>query len=1121
MDIKRIRIVSLICLVGLISGPLLYGQDSSSSYLNKLVLNDQQYEAGSGSSLLEQNIDLDFEEASIEEALVEIARQADLKLMYSENALPANKKLTLHSRTSLYNALWSVLEGSGLQFAVSQNSQLIIFPMEEDIAEQVFQDGILTGRVVDVENGEELPGANVFIEELGQGTSTDINGEFTISNIENGTYTVKVTYVGFLEHTQEVVIEDETSIDFELQLSASELSEVVVTGYGVHRTKPTGAISTISGDDFKTRSIQTPDQALQGRASGFRMVSTSGAPGGASYIRIRGMGSINAETDPLFIIDGTRIESSYSGTMGSNNILQGLNPADIQDMTVLKDAEATALYGAEGSNGVVLITTRKGKEGPTQFSASAKFGSRQQDFRYDLMSGPDFVTAMQEATVNRALDLGEDPEAARQEAIDTYGHPDEVGTYDWYGSMIQPGFSQTYNLSARGGSESTQFFVSGGFNDEQGTFIGSEFDRMSLLSNITHKASDKLRFDLNTNISRRKATGIMDHDGSTGGSNWIGSPFHGGVTTRVTSPIYNEDGSYNQDPGDLSGVMYNNVQVLNEEKQWSRTMQIIGNISATYSFSDNLSFRSRWALDYKDVLDHRFYNPSIDRYNAYGGAVYERNRETTSWNTDQVLDYMNTFDGVHNVNAILGAEYQHMYRRYMTAHTRGLPSSLFSTISSGAENYTAAGSFGEYKNAGVFSRGEYNYDNRYYAAVNLRYDGSSRFGEDRRYGLFYSGSLAWDLAAEDFMSDLDMITELKPRISHGTSGNSKIGYYAARPFFETGGSYGGETGLRPTQLGNATLTWEEALSTDIGVDFSLYEGRAYGTVAVFRKDNKNLLLDRNLPTNSGFSSISDNVGTVRVEGLELELGAVVLQSGKFSWRSDFNLTYERSEILELSEGQETIGNEIRVGEQRQIRWGAEFAGVNPSNGQPMWYDENNELTYQVTDADRRVIGSQLPDYYGGFNNTFNYGAFSMNVLFHYEYGKDLYNYQHDVFMLTAHRGRTLANAVWDRWQEPGDMTVIPRMYSTASFPGGSSVSTFDTRNMEDGSFIRLKNLTLQYQVPQRFLEGLNLSSVSLFVQGENLLTWTKFKGPDPEVIAQTQTNYPIPRTFTGGINIDF
>lgn len=995
------------------------------------------------------------------------------------------------------------------------------------------QTSSLEGTVVDSESGEPLPGANVYIEELETGDSADENGEFSITNIEDGTYNVTISYVGYQEMTTEIEVQGTTREEIELQADSEQLDEVVVTGYGTRdRSAPTGAISNVSGEDFENRSIQTADQALQGTSSGFRMVSTSGQPGGDSYIRIRGMGSINAGGDPLYIVDGVRMENSNRGGQASNNILSSINPGDIENIEVLKDAEATAIYGSDGANGVVLVTTKQGAEGETQFSLDYKTGVAEQTFEYDMLSGPEFVEMMIESETNRYQDLGETEyddteydspeEAARQDAIDTFGDPDEVNTYDWYGELLQPGAQHQFDLSARGGGENTQFYISGSFDDQDGTVINSNFNRMGLRANINHQATDRLSFDLKTNLSRTKATGQVDQQGFQGGSNFINSPFHGGVTTRVTSPIYNDDGTYNEDTGDLVGVLYNNVQVLNEVDQWQRQNQLVGSLSATYEITDNLNFRSRANLDYRLQRDHDLEPNSVGRFaNLDGGSVYDRTRESTSMNTDHVLDYQNNFNDVHNLNVLLGAEYQDVYQESHSALGEELPNALFGTIDATASNGSMTGSFSEYKKAGIFTRGEYTYDDRYTLSTNLRYDGSSRFGQDSRYGLFYSGGIAWDMAAEDFMQDVDFVEELKPRISYGTTGNSDIGNYTNRTFFGAAGSYGGATGLRPTQLGISSLTWEVSRSLDFAVDWSMFEDRLYGTFELFRKDNEELLLDRSLPNHSGFSGVQDNIGEVRNQGFEVEVGGVLVDAGDFSWATDFNITYEESEILSLAEGQENIGTTVRVGEPREIFWGADFAGVNPADGRPMWYAEDGSLTYEVTEDDREPIGSPMPDYYGGFNNSFNYGPLSLDVLFHYEYGKELYAVQYDIFMMQPHRGRVLTEEIYDRWQEPGDMTHVPRAYSESAFPGSSNYWEFDDRNMQDGSFIRLKNLNLQYQLPSDLMESWGLNAASVFVQGENLLTWTAFEGPDPEVPAQAQTIYPKPRTITGGVSIDF
>lgn len=1085
---------------------------------------------------IEHLVSVHFENEPLPDVLHELTRKVNVGISYDTQMVPP-KLITYEGKNkSVYAVLGAALEGTGLYVTLSENRKVIVIKERLLQKAQQAQTGNLTGRVIDAETGDPMPGTNVYIEATGQGTSTDADGEFQIFDIERGTYEVSVTFIGYNRLVEEVEIIDgqTTEVEFELEQKRSQLDEVVVTGYGAGRRElPTGAVTTVQAEEFEVRSVQTLDQVIQAQSPGFRMVNVSGQPGGASYIRIRGIGSISAGNSPLFVVDGTMIEDSYTGLLTSTNPLASLNPSDIESVEVLRDAEATALYGAEGANGVVLITTKRGNAGATQFSVSSQVGIAEQTFEYDLMNGPEWVQFMQEVYANRYEDLGqteyngvdyENPrEAGRQFVIDSYGHPDEVNTYDWQEATQQQGIQQRYSLSAQGGTDVTQFYISGGYNNQEGTFVGSSFDRMSLRANIDHQASDKLRFELNANIARSKTFGR----GGEGGSNSTQSPWHGAVTTAVTTPIYKEDGSWNQD--NIATVNYNTIQLLHEEERWTRRIGLIGNMSANYKITDNFRVRSRWGLNFRTVRDYRYRNPAVDEWEERGGYVGEHLREVTSWNTDQVLDYLNSFEEVHNVNAIFGAEYRRMYRSRFYARGRSLPNAYyFRTIDATAVNNSMGGTYGEYRKAGIFSRFTYNYDQRYYATVNVRYDGSSRFGENQRWGLFYSGSLAWDIAGESFMSNVDFVEELKPRISYGITGNSSIGYYAALNTFTTGGgAYGGGTPLRPGQLGNADLTWETARTIDIGLDWSLFEGQLYGFVDMYRKDNENLLLNRNLPTNSGYGSIADNVGTVRWEGVEAEIGGVLVDAGNFRWSSEFNITYERSEILELVDGQESISNTIRVGEPRLIQWGRYYAGVNPADGRPMWYDKDGNLTYTVNSSggpndDRGKIGSQLPDYYGGFKSRFSYGPVTVSALFHYEYGKDLRNYTHNVFMMRPHRGpRTLSRDMFDRWQQPGDLTEVPRAYSESSFPGSSTYNALSTLDMEDGSFIRLKNLVLQYQIPVKWADAIGIRGASIYAQGENLMTWTAFTGPDPEVQSQTQAIYPKPRTFMGGVTVDF
>jgi len=982
----------------------------------------------------------------------------------------------------------------------------------------------LQGTVTDETTDEPLIGATIFILETEQGTTTNNDGEFELTGLQAGTFTVRVTFIGYDEFLQGVTISSGQmqNLDVALAPSALGLDELVVTGYGIReRREVTGAISSVRAEQISARAIQTPDQALQGRSAGLQFVGGSGAPGSQGEILIRGTGSINSENRPLYIVDGIPLEDYFRSNIATTNtsLLSGLNPSDIESIDVLRDAEATAIYGAQGANGVVLITTRRGQQGATEFSASIRAGAQQLVNTYDLMTGPEFVEFMQEAEVNRALDLGEDPEAARQSAINTYGHPDEVGTYDWFEAMTRTGYNTRYSLSARGGTETTRFYVAGGFDDIEGAIISSSYERANFRANIDHDATDRLSFSTTLNFSRTRMSGQSE----TGG-NFINSPFHGAVTTRPTTPIYNEDGSYNQD---IPAIIYNMVQVLNEEERIGREFQFIGNIAATYNVNDNLAFRGQFNSDLRFSRDRRFQNPSIPRYNNFGGSVFERTSENENFSGNIVADYITNFQQVHNVSVIAGGEYRVRDYRFHSATGEQIPNPALGQLNLAGVASGVAGRTSQYKTAGAFSRFQYNYDQRYFASFNLRYDGHSRFGSDTRWGLFYSLGLAWDAAREQFMQDIAWLNQLKPRFSYGITGNASIDDFASLALIGAGGTYMGNTGLRPTQLGNPNLGWEQARSTDFAIDFALFDDRVYGSFGLYRTDNEELLLERFLPNDSGFSSIMENVGSVRNEGIEIELGAVVLSYGNFLWSTEGNLTFPRSEVLSLDGDQEWMSDpnitssRIYVGQPRHQWWVRNYAGVNPADGRALWYDADGNLSYSIGGNDYFTYGSVEPDYFGGWSNQFSYGPVSMDIFFQFEFGSRILDEQYSNFHLAPHRGRNLSPDMYRRWTQPGDITDIPKPYTLASFPGGTGHNLFSDRRLYDGSYIRLKSINLSYQMPIQWMERAGLNAVTIFARAENLLTWTNYPGLDPEVFDHNQTRYPMPRTIEAGAEIRF
>lgn len=1055
-------------------------------------------------------IDVEFDDTPVLEALSFLAERGNLSLNYNKSNLNQDLRITQHfHETSLVDALQIVAEQAGIYFYISDSGHLILTPDELPS-----NTGTIQGMVADGSSNEPLIGASIYISELERGDMTDVNGNFEIANIPEGTYTLRVTSVGYKAHTRtiEITAEQEYEIIITLEQDRLLLDEVVVTGYSVRqRSLPTGALTRVEGSDFRETLIQSPDQALQGRSSGVYVSHESGQPGSGLTVRVRGIGSIGAGNSPLYIVDGVQIRTDHTSALVQDNALSSINPNDIESIEVLKDASATALYGAQGANGVVLITTRQAQRGQTQINVSSQIGINEQPNIPHLMDGPTWTETMIQGYVNYYTDRGEDAETRRQMAIQQYGDPATARTYDWMDALTRAGALQKYNVSAAAGLEDTRIRLSAGYDFEEGAAIGSDHTAMRFLSNIDHSFSDRFLIATRLSVANTKTTGLV------AGSANINSPFHGGYTQRPIDAIYTEDGGYNHN----DWIRVNMVQQLNENIRETKNRSLRGSVTGIYQILDNLSFRSLWALDFRTVRDRSYTSALLPRYQDTGGSLTERYRETYSFNTNQIVEFAESFDQ-HNLNLLAGFEYRENASSSFTGSGEQFPNPAFSELDLAAVQTGISGRSTESKFAGIFSRAEYNYENRYFVSGTLRYDGSSRFGAQNQWGLFYSGAFAWDIARESFMESISQINQLKLRTSYGITGNSSIGDFASRSLFGAGGdAYEGNTGLRPSGLGNDLLTWEEAQTFDFGLEFSLLGDRIYGDINWFNTRNKNLLLNAWLPTDSGFSSITRNAGTVENTGWEIDLGARVITSRDFSWTSNFNITFQENEIIELVDGLDLLGSTVRVGYPIDIIWSNEFAGINPADGRVMWYDADGEITYTRSSSDQKMMGKYSPDFFGGLSNTFRYQNFTLRAFFQYEYGRSTYNSSLGYRMHSVSSERGLVNRVaTDAWQQPGDMTDIPRHYTSSSFPGSSS-HTHSSRSIEDASYIRLKELTLNYNLPGHWIEKISLTQANIFVQGRNVLTWTKYPYQDPEVVGTATGEYPQSRQLSVGINFQF
>ena len=1054
-------------------------------------------------------LQMEFKDTPVLEALGALAVQGNLELNFNRSNLNQNVRITRNlNGVSLIDALRFVTEEAGIHFYISDSGQMILTP--EELPSNT---GTLRGRILDASNDEPLIAATIYINELERGDVADADGFFEIENIPEGRYNVRITSVGYEAQTRRVEIAADQELDLVVSLEQDRLllDEIVVTGYSIRqRSLPTGSLTRVEGSEFREALIQSPDQALQGRMSGVLVSHSSGQPGSGLLVRVRGLGSINASNSPIYIIDGVQVRTDHTSVNVPDNSLASINPNDIESIEVLKDASATAMYGAQGANGVVLITTRQAQRGQTRINVSSQIGFNEQPKPLDIMDGPTWTDTMIQGYVNRQVDRGRDPEESRQLAIERYGDPATAPTYDWQDALTQTGRLNQFNMSASAGLENTRIYISGAYDFEEGAVLASDFSSLRFRSNIDHSFNE--RFTVATRLSVASTTA----NGLRAGSANITSPFHGGYTQRPIDAIYTEDGGYNHN----DFIRINLVQQLEENIRKTKTRQFRGSLTGVYRFLDNLSFRSLWGLDYRTNRDTNYTSALLPRYVDVGGSLTERYRETLSFNTNQIVEFQQSFNQ-HSINLLGGFEYRFNDRQSITASGEQFPNPVFTQLDLAAENFSVSGRTSQSKFAGIFSRVDYNYDGRYFASANLRYDGSSRFGQQNQWGLFYSGALAWDIAREAFMADIQFLDQLKLKTSYGITGNSGISDFAARSLFGSGGNYEGSTGLRPSGLGNDLLTWEEAQTLDIGIEFSALGDRFFGELGWFNTRNKNLLLNAFLPTDSGFSSITRNSGVVENVGWEIELGARWISTNTFNWTTNFNFTHQKNEIIELVDGLEILGSSIRVGYPIDILWMNKYAGINPADGRVMWYDIDGNITYRRAGDDRQMVGKYSPDFFGGLTNVFNYGNLRLSTFFQYEYGRSTYNSTvgRRMQVVSTERG-LMANVARDAWQQPGDMAGLPRHYTSSSFPGSSShnnSSVFIT----DASYIRLKEMRLDYSLPLDWVEKISLNRANVFVQARNLVTWTNYPYGDPEFVGQGTGEYPQSRQISLGINFEF
>jgi len=982
----------------------------------------------------------------------------------------------------------------------------------------------VSGKVTSADDGSGIPGVNVVLKGTTTGTTTDIDGNYRVSVPEEGG-TLSFSFIGMI--AQEQVIGARSVIDVSMQSDVKQLAEVIVTGYGSEAKRDiTGAIANVGAAELANIPAQSFDRALQGRASGVLVQAVSGAPGAGININIRGQGSLRNNT-PLYIIDGVQVSTTGISTQGSSNPLAGINPQDIESIEILKDAASAAIYGAQSANGVVIVTTKKGLKNTTDVEINYQTGFTSPLNLYDVMNAQEFAEIKREAYVNAGLNT------ATSNAI--YGNPEDPSSLtpmDWVDAAFKDKASMSaFQARVSGGSDKTRFVISVGSEKQDGQIIKSDWSRSSFRLNLDHQASDKLSFGAYTNLASQNLFGSITN------GNFVNGPFQSAFVSQPNSPARDSLGNFNPYPAHLPitgaghNFNYNIIQGVEEERRETFARQALASANARYEIFDFLSVNLLGGIDVSNSYSVNERPPSIPAFAALRGQVAVTEQTVIDWNTSATVNFNKTFADDHTVSAIIGGELKESTFRTTAATGRNFANPALRLLGDAATPFAVGGTYNEWQRAGAFIKGSYNYKSKYYVNGTFRRDGHSRFGAQNRVGDFWSVGASYRIIEEDFMSGLSFIDDLKIRFSSGKLGNANgIGNYEAISAFRGARQYAGAAGSELI-LANDQLTWEESFQNNIGLDFGILGNKLTGSVDVFRNDTESQLFPVPISDDSGFGNVTSNVGTVRNEGIEIELSSVNLDVAGFTWTTTFNVTFQKNQMLELPGGIDTLGTQLIVGQPIQFIWGVDYAGVNPANGRPMWYNRAGEARYGgfgVNDAE--IIGSPIPGSFGGLSNTFSYKGITLDVFFQYQL--DAEAFLSDMYNL-AYSGSTGDNQLrsqLDRWQQPGDVTNVPRAIE------GGSISGYDTRfpgqnpgrYVSDASYVRLKTLSLSYDLPKSVLDIIKMKSVRLFFVGTNLVTWTKFDGIDPEVVLNNTSQglstygvFPVGRQITGGVNIKF
>ncbi len=1007
---------------------------------------------------------------------------------------------------------------------------------------QTNQEGITISGTVRDEANNPIVGAQIIEIGANNGVITDVQGKFKLSIRKKGSL-VRVSSMGY-ELFEMTVNESKGDIQIMLKENVKNLDELVVIGYGTMKKRDvSGSISSINSESFENTPVKNLMSAIQGRASGVQVVSSSGAPGDGMSVIVRGQSTLNSGNDPLYVIDGVPVETNSLSKLNGYeshglNPLADINPQDIESIEILKDGSSTAIYGSRAANGVILITTKRGKEGKPQINLNVYAGVSNITRKLSVLNASQWREIIIDSYKNLdAYNNSTTPTEPHWTAIDSL-NPLNSGDVDWQDVMYRTAVQKQISLSVIGGTQAARYSLNTSYLDQDGIILNSNYKRITSRLNTDFRITDKINIGYSVFFTNGKNNRI--NAGGTGNNSLVQSilvrPPVYSLTYPDGKPIYYFNGKRNP------------VGLAEECTHLNTTNRIIGNQYIEFELIKNLKFKTNISLDYLNMKEDEFYPTTVDYRVGYNtGAVSSTNNLT--WANENYLTYNKQFNEKHNLSLLGGFSQQEWkYERTGLSGMYFASDNVRTLNSAGTISGTDVNVSAEHSLMSVFGRVGYDYLGRYLFQANMRADGSSRFGKENRWGYFPSGSVAWRFSDEKFFKNVKQIEDGKLRLSVGQTGNESIGNYISQGEFTLGANYLDYSGAAPTAMPNYNLSWETTTQYDAGLDISLFEGRVFFTTDIYLKRTTDLLFNVPIPETTGFGSISQNIGEIQNKGLEFALTTHNC-TGAFKWTSNLNIGMNRNKIVSLPENILTNGfiqngtyHILQVGQPIGTFYGWKFLGVysrdednvnqvryGSSNGKlfrggdPIWDDFNGDKV--IDNKDKQIIGDAQPKFTGGLNNDLSYKNFSLNVFFQFTYGNDIYsnlNMMHNwVFAYN-----NVSTDALHRWRKQGDVTNYPR--PIRNDPLGNEYLRVSDRWIEDGSFIRLKNVTLAYDLPQKMAKMIFLNGLQFYVTGENLITWTHYTAYDPEVssysglqIGVDDGSYPQSRTFTFGLNLKF